>query len=194
MKKVLVALVVIIVVAVGANFLFPSVNSITDFKHINYKETFNQKDSEYYVYFYQESCGLCQQFGPEIVTAHNDDNVPVYVVDMAATENEDAWYDWEAHDEKYTKVIGKVENGTEVLNEGESRALYPTNEGWTISTNKNNEVVAYMGTAENNDSPQSGEEIEISGTPTLIKVKDGKLAGYGEGLEEARSVLASFGE
>lgn len=192
MKKVLIALVVVIVVAVGANFLFPSVNSITDFKHINYKETFNQEESEYFVYFYQESCGLCQQFGPEIVTAHNDDNVPVYVVDMAATENGDAWYDWEAHDEKYTKVIGKMENGTEVLNEGESRALYPTNEGWTISTNKNNKVVAYMGTAENNESPQSGEEIEISGTPTLIKVKDGKLAAYGEGLDEARTILSSF--
>ncbi len=34
MKKILIALVAVIVVAVGVNFLFPSINSITDFKHI----------------------------------------------------------------------------------------------------------------------------------------------------------------
>ena len=39
MKKILIALVAVIVIAVGANFLFPSVNSLTDFKHINYTET-----------------------------------------------------------------------------------------------------------------------------------------------------------
>ena len=33
MKKILIALVAVIVIAVGANFLFPSVNSLTDFKH-----------------------------------------------------------------------------------------------------------------------------------------------------------------
>ena len=46
MKKILIALVAVIVIAVGANFLFPSVNSLTDFKHINYTETFDQKESE----------------------------------------------------------------------------------------------------------------------------------------------------
>ena len=194
MKKILIALVAVIVVAVGVNFLFPSINSITDFKLINYKDTSNQKESEYLVYFYQETCGLCQQFGPELVAVHNQDHTPVYVVDMAADENGEAWYDWAAHDKKYLKVIGKVENGVEVLNEGESRALYPTNEGWTISTNKNNEIVAYMNKAKNNKSPQSADQLDISGTPTLIRVKDGQLAGYGEGLEEARAVMNSFGK
>lgn len=194
MKKILIALVAVIVVAVGVNFLFPSINSITDFKLINYKDTFNQKESEYLVYFYQETCGLCQQFGPELVAVHNQDHTPVYVVDMAADENGEAWYDWAAHDKKYLKVIGKVENGVEVLNEGESRALYLTNEGWTISTNKNNEIVAYMNKAKNNKSPQSADQLDISGTPTLIRVKDGQLAGYGEGLEEARAVMNSFGK
>ena len=89
MKKILIALVAVVIIAVGVNMFFPSVNSITDFKHINYTEAFDQKDSEYYVYFYQETCGLCQQFGPELVAAHNDENVPVYVVDMAADENLD---------------------------------------------------------------------------------------------------------
>lgn len=194
MKKILIVLVAVVVVAVGANFLFPSINSITDFKHINYTETFDQKESEYYVYFYQESCSICMQFGPEVVAAHNEKNVPVYVVDAAAAENKDAWYDWDAHDEKYTKVIGKVENGVQVFNEGESSAKYPSNEGWTISTNKNNELVAYLKDAVNNRSPQNAEEIEISGTPALIKVKDGKLAGYGEGMDQDRALLETYGQ
>ncbi len=194
MKKILIALVAVVVIAVGANFLFPSINSITDLKHINYTETFDQKESEYYVYFYQETCSICMQFGPEVVAAHNEDNVPVYVVDAAAKENLDAWYEWEAHDKEYTKVIGKVENGVQVFNEGESSAKYPTNEGWTITTNNNNEVVAYLKTAQNNRAPQTADEIEISGTPALIKVKDGKLAGYGEGMDEDRALLATYGQ
>ena len=194
MKKILIALVAVIVIAVGANFLFPSVNSLTDFKHINYTETFDQKESEYYVYFYQETCPLCLQFSPELVAAYNEKDVPIYVVDAAATENKAAWYDWAAHDKKYTKVIGKVENGVQVFNEGESSAKYPSNEGCTISTNKNNELVAYHKDAFNNRSPQTAEEIEISGTPALIKVKDGKLAGYGEGIDQDRALLETYGQ
>lgn len=194
MKKILIVLVAVVAIAIGVNFLFPSVNSITDFKHINYTETFNQKESEYYVYFYQETCPICLQFGPELVEAHNQNNIPVYVVDAAAKENLDAWYDWPTHNKQYTKVIGKVENGVQVFNEGESSAKYPTNEGWKISVNKNNEIVAYLDKAFNNRSPQTAEEIEISGTPALIKVKDGKLAGYGEGMDEDRALLATYGQ
>lgn len=194
MKKILIALVAIVIVAAGVNLFIPSVNSILDFKHINYTEAFNQKDSEYYVYFYQETCGLCQQFGPELVAAHNENKVPVYVVDMAADENVDAWYDWDAHDEQYTKIIGKMENGVEVFNDGESRALYPSNEGWTISTNQENQIIAYNGKAKNNKTPQSAQQIQISGTPTLLKIKDGQFAGYGEGIEEARALLATYGK
>lgn len=194
MKKILIGLVAIVVIAVGVNLFLPSVNSITDFKHIAYTDAFNQKESEYYVYFYQEKCGLCQQFGPELVSAHNENNIPVYVVDMALDENLDAWYDWDAHDRAYTKVIGKMVNGVEVLNEGESRALYPSNEGWTISTNQNDEIVAYNGNPQNNVTPQSAQQIEISGTPTLLKIKDGQFAGYAEGIDEARSLLATYGK
>ena len=194
MKKILIALVAIVGIAVVANFLSPTVNSVTDFKHITYHETFDQKESEYYVYFYQETCPICMQFGPELVEAHNKNNVPVYVVDAAADENLDAWYDWQTHDEKYTKVIGKVENGVQVFNEGESSAKYPSNEGWTITTNNKNEIIAYLNKARNNKSPQTADEIEISGTPALIKVKDGKLAGYGEGIDEDRALLETYGQ
>ncbi len=194
MKKILIALVAIVGIAVVANFLSPTVNSVTDFKHITYQETFDQKESEYYVYFYQETCPICMQFGPELVEAHNKNNVPVYVVDAAADENLDAWYDWQTHDEKYTKVIGKVENGVQVFNEGESSAKYPSNEGWTITTNNKNEIIAYLNKARNNKSPQTADEIEISGTPALIKVKDGKLAGYGEGIDEDRALLETYGQ
>lgn len=194
MKKILIALVAVVVVAVGVNFLFPSVTSLADLKHINYTEAFDQKDSEYYVYFYQETCPICLQFSTELIAAHNEQKIPVYVVDAAATENLDVWYDWTSHDEEWTKVIGKVENGVQVLNEGEDLADYPTNDGWAIYNNANSEVVAYYKNAFNNRSPQSGNEIEISGTPALLKIKNGEFAGYGEGLDENRALLATYGK
>ena len=58
MKKILIGLVAVVVIAVTANFLFPSVNSLADLKRIDYRDSFSQKESEYYVYFYQESCTL----------------------------------------------------------------------------------------------------------------------------------------
>ncbi|MDE5977749.1 MAG: hypothetical protein K2G70_04715 [Turicibacter sp.] len=194
MKKILVALIAVLFIAVSVNFLFPSVNVLTDLKKISYQQTFDQKESEYYVYFYQETCPICLQFSSELIAAHNDQRIPIYIVDAAAEENLDVWYDWEAHDEEYTKIIGKVEGGVQVFNEGESLAKYPTNEGWMIYNNADNEVVAYYKNAFNNRSPQSAEEIEVSGTPALIKVKDGQFAGYGEGMEENRALLATYGQ
>ena len=41
---------------------------------------------------------------------------------------------------------------------------------------------------------RTAEEIEISGTPALIKVKDGKLAGYGEGIDQDRALLETYGQ
>ena len=192
MKKILIGLVAVVVIAVTANFLFPSVNSLADLKRIDYRDSFSQKESEYYVYFYQESCPLCLQFSPELVAAYNDNGAPIYVVDMAADQNVGAWYDWDAHKKQYTKVIGKVENGVQVFNQGESSAKYPSNEGWVISVKDNNEIVAYNDTPMNNRLPQSAEEIQVSGTPALLKIKDGKFAGYAEGVAEARQLLGTY--
>ena len=43
-------------------------------------------------------------------------------------------------------------------------------------------------------TPQSAQQLEISGTPTLLKVKDGQFAGYGEGITEDRALLATYGQ
>lgn len=188
MKKLLYILIGVVIVATAANLMIPSVNSLTDLKHINYKDAFDQKEEDYLVYFYQENCGLCQEFGPDLVQAYAAKQANVYVVDMLADENNEAWYDWAGHDEKYTKVIGEVDKGVETFYEGESREKYPPFNGWTIKQQET-KLVAILNKAQNNKAPKTGEELDISGTPTLIHIKNGELVGYGEGIDEARSVL-----
>lgn len=194
MKKIIIALIGIIALSVVANFLIPSISSAKDFKHINYTEAFDQKESEYFVYFYQDSCGLCQQFSPELVSHYSENKTPIYVVDLGAEENLDAWYDWEAHNEAYTKVIGRVKGEEKIYNEGESAAKYPTNEGWKIYANDKDELIAYKETAENNQAPQNAEELDVAGTPALLKIKNGEFAGYTEGLDKSRQLLATYGQ
>ena len=192
MKKIIIGLISIIVLAVIANAVMPSLTSSKDLPHISYQETFSQPEEEYFVYFYQESCGLCQEFSPELVDASANHEVSIYLVDLGDEANQSAWYDWETHNNIYPKVIGTVVDGEKVFNEGESEANYPTNEGWEITTNENNEILADHKGAFNNLTPQTPEELDISGTPSLLKVKNGKFADYSEGLSASRTLLKNY--
>ncbi|MGL4336612.1 MAG: thioredoxin domain-containing protein [Turicibacter sp.] len=188
MKKLMYVLIGVIVVATVANLFIPSVNSLSDLKHVNYSETFDQKEDDYLVYFYMESCGLCQQFSPELIDAYTNEKLNVYVVDMENDSNIPAWYDWEAHQEKYDKVIGKVENGVEVFNEGESRDKYPAFDGWVVSVD-GTDIITEKRTAVNNKKPANASELQVSGTPAMLRVKDGEFFAYGEGIDVVRSIL-----
>lgn len=192
MKKIIIGLISIVVLAVVVNFFAPSIKSTKDLPHLTYTESFSQPEEEYFVYFYQDSCGLCQQFSPELVNAVTINHVPIYVVDLGADENLDAWYDWEAHNETYPKVIGTVVEGEKIFHEGESEAKYPSNEGWNVTTNDDNEILADHPAAFNNMTPTSAEELEVSGTPALLKIKNGQLVDYVEGLDASRQLLATF--
>ena len=192
MKKIIIGLVTIIVLAVVANTLIPSISSTKDLPHISYLDAFSQEEEEYLVYFYQDSCSLCEQFSPELVQAVTKDEIPIYVVDLGDEVNTDAWYDWETHNQTYPKVIGTVVDGEKVFNEGESEAKYPSNEGWTVTTNEDDEILADHSSAFNNMSPQTAEELDVSGTPSLLRVKNGELVEYVEGLGAARELLANF--
>jgi len=198
MKKILILLVVMVVVGIGASFLIPSVNGTTDLGHINYTETFDQDHSEYYVYFYQVDCQFCKEFEPHILEAYGDD-VPIYVVDVErgkSSLNDQAWYDWDLHHKTHDVVIGEIKDGQQIFNEDESEDLYASEEGWTIGPNPDNELelIARLNRALNNKEPQTALEIEIAGTPTLIRIKEGRFAGYAEGVEEGIALLGRFGQ
>jgi len=192
MKKILITLGVLIIVGLGANFLFPSIKSTKDLPFIIYTEVFSQKQSEYFVYFYQETCEICKEFEPDILKAARDNNMPIYVVDLLNNKNESAWYDWDTHHEKYTRVIGQIVNGEEVFNEGESPELYPEEDGWTLTTT-NNEITLER-RPQNNRAPRTPEEISIPWTPVLLHIKDGEVIGYSEGINEGQLLLAQFGQ
>ena len=188
MKQFIYAVVAVIVIAVAFNLFNPAVNTVEDLPFISVDKTFDRSDDDYVVYFYQDDCSHCKEFEPHLIESVSTYNTPAYIVDMKESENTVAWYDWEAHSEKYDKVIGKVIDDKEVLNDGESHDDYPASEGWSIGRD-GDDLVATYNMAMNNKNPQSASELEIAGTPTLIRVKDGKVVAYGEGIVENTAIL-----
>lgn len=193
MKKILIGLGAIIILAIGANFLWPSINGTKDLPMISYTETFNQDPSEYYVYFWQESCSYCVEFEPYLVDAAND-GVPIYVVNMP--DNVEAWYDWDGHHEIHDQVIGQIVNDVEVFDEEIDLADYPEEDGWRVRTHPDDEstLIARLEKALNNQEPQSAEALEIAGTPTLVRIVNGRLVGYSEGVALGDELLQQYSQ
>lgn len=189
MKKFIYGLLALVVLSVVANFVFPTINSGKELTKILGAETFNQKDEEYVVYFYQDSCYYCQQLDPTIVEAVQS-GIKMYAVDMKAEENMDYWYDWDAHHEKYDVEIGEVVDGKQVLYDGVSKTDYQSEE-WKIEE-VDGKVVAVHNDAYANFSPTSAQEIQIAGTPVLIHIKDGNLVKMTGGYSESEAYLSGL--
>jgi len=60
---------------------------------------------------------------------------------------------------------------------------------WSIETTKANQIIAKHNTAYGNTAPTNVEEIEITGTPTMMKVKDGKVEEYAVGVDETLDLM-----
>lgn len=167
-------------------------NSIDDIEKIEVKDTFSQKgEKEYIVYFWQSTCSYCKQIEEEVLSFHKTGNIPIFIVDMQESANTKSWYDWEEHHKKYDKVIGKVKNGKELLNKGVHMEDYTNNKeiAWSIEINEKNQIIAKHNTAYGNTAPTNVEEIEITGTPTMMKVKDGKVEEYAVGVDETLDLM-----
>ena len=189
MKKMIYALIAVVVLAVVAQFVFPTLNSGKELPKILGSETFLQADEDYLVYFYQDTCYYCELLDPTIVEAYGS-GLSMYAVDMAAEENADYWYDWAAHHEEYDVEIGEVIDGKRVLYEGVSEADYQSAE-WSIK-DIDDKVVATHNQAYANFNPTSADEIEIAGTPVLIHIKDGELVKMTGGFSESEAYLKSL--
>ena len=189
MKKIVGGLTVLVVLAFLAQVFVPTLRSGKELPIIMGAETFTQSDDEYLVYFYQDSCYYCELLDPTIVQA-DQARLTMYRVDMAAEENLDLWYDWEAHHEEYDVEIGEVVDGERVLYEGVSEADYKSDE-WRI-VEIDDKVVATHNNPFVDFNPNSAEEVEIAGTPVLIHIKDGKLVRMTGGYSESEAYLTEL--
>lgn len=168
-----------------------SIRAIEDIKKINASATFEQQDEEYIVYYWQATCTYCKQIENDVIEFSNDGDIPIYVVDMQDKENESNWYDWETHHKEYDKVIGKIEDGKEVWNDGINIENFQNDQeiAWGIVADEENQIIATHNTAYGNEEPASAEEIEITGTPTMIKVKNENIDSYAVGVDETLEML-----
>lgn len=170
------------------------------FNHINYLQTFSQKDEEYLVYFYMKDCPDCKNLEGAIKSYHTQNSkMPIYLVDMKESGNAVAWYNWKDHRSEFDKEIGELANDRSIIYyEGENENKYIN----STQTNKFGDRIIYKITTADekyltrnpkarsgkvyasNTTPNidksinEGKNLIIAGTPTLIRVKNGKVVKY----------------
>ncbi|CAI9389553.1 hypothetical protein BACSP_02534 [Bacillus sp. T2.9-1] len=188
-----IVIAVILIVCFAAIWLLNSnrINAIEDLTKIEASSTFNQQDEEYIVYFWQATCSYCKQIEEDVIEFSNSGDVPIYIVDMQEEKNESIWYDWEAHHKEYDKIIGKIVDGKEVWNDGINIEDFQNdkNIAWGVVANEDNQIIATHNTAYGNEAPETAKEIEITGTPTMLKIKNGIFEDYAVGVEETLDML-----
>ncbi|MGN8843130.1 hypothetical protein ACTNDN_09940 [Niallia sp. HCP3S3_B10] len=188
-----IVIAVILIVCFAAIWLLNSnrINAIEDLTKIEASSTFNQQDEEYIVYFWQATCTYCKEIEEDVIEFSNSGDVPIYIVDMQEEKNEASWYDWEAHHKEHDKIIGKIVDGKEVWNDGINIEDFQNdkNIAWGVVANEDNQIIATHNTAYGNEAPETAKEIEITGTPTMIKIKNGIFEDYAVGVEETLDML-----
>ncbi|WP_048718784.1 thioredoxin domain-containing protein [Bacillus sp. 522_BSPC] len=188
-----IVIAVILIVCFAAIWLLNSnrINAIEDLTKIEASSTFNQQDEEYIVYFWQATCTYCKEIEEHVIEFSNSGDVPIYIVDMQEEKNEASWYDWEAHHKEHDKIIGKIVDGKEVWNDGINIEDFQNdkNIAWGVVANEDNQIIATHNTAYGNEAPETAKEIEITGTPTMIKIKNGIFEDYAVGVEETLDML-----
>jgi len=193
-KKILIGALALVALVVGIGLLSSSseVSATADLPMIHYTAAFDQDPDEYFVYFWNAACSFCQEFDPDVMEAHRA-GAPIFVVDMANEDNQSAWYDWEGHHERFTTIVGDVVNGEIIFHDGLSEDQFPTEEGWAIHI-AGTQAVAELQRAQNNTSPSHSSEIEVAGTPTLLRIVNGEFVGYGFNIAEGQALFATYGQ
>lgn len=168
-----------------------------DVKQISTKDFFNQKEDDYYVYYYMEDCPFCNQVkGKMLNFAKKTENV--YFVDYGLLQNRCKSFDWESLMKKYNRLVGKSDkNGNIEFFPGESEDKYKGLKNlygkemrfsFDIVTEDNiyqfpeyqiGDVIANIQTPEidyyNITSP---EQMIIAGIPVLFHVVNGRIVYF----------------
>ncbi|GEM01518.1 hypothetical protein SAMN05421839_11246 [Halolactibacillus halophilus] len=160
----------------------------TTHEFITAPNVFNQ-DGEYFVYFWQEDCGYCQEIEANISDYEDSGLIPLYVVDMTKAANLEIWYDWEAHHEANDVMIGYIEAGEEVYEKEPDLYLNHPEIQYDIIIN-DDQIIAQHQTAFFNPSPTDLTSLDIMTTPALLYVSD--TTQLVVGVEETLALLEQY--
>lgn len=186
--------VLIILFSVAGFYNFRSQDVYAPLNDIGRKEILNQKEDDYYVYFYKQGCPYCKKIQDSFLDFAGDHIV--YIVDMDKKSNNKNKYNWEEHSELYDIEIGEVDaKGNIRYYPGESEEKYVNSEEYNIygkknvysikiadesyvAKNKNAEigkVYAKLDTPVLNYQAMDSDSIMIAGSPTLLHIKEHKI-------------------
>lgn len=187
--------VLIILLSVAAFYNFRSQDVYSGLNGISKKETLSQEEDDYYVYFYKQGCPYCKKVEEDFLN-FTEDHV-VYVVDMDKSSNKKPKYDWDKHAELYDIEIGEEDaKGNIQYYPGESEEKYLNMEEYNIYGKKNiytikvadeayvitnkkaeiGKVYACLDTPVLDYQSMDSDSLMIAGSPTLLHIKDHKIA------------------
>ena len=145
---------------------------------ITTNQMFEQREPNYYVYFYSENCSACNFVKDKVLNFSKENKV--YFIDYSLSHNHVGAYDWNSLREKYNKKVGYLDESEEIVFlPGESYEKYENQKnmyGKKITYSYRiigNDVYTNIMTPEiDYSSINNVEEMVIAGVPTLFYIED----------------------
>ena len=153
-------------------------DSYEDVEKITTNQMFEQREPNYYVYFYSENCSACNFVKDKVLNFSKENKV--YFIDYSLSHNHVGAYDWNSLREKYNKKVGYLDENEEIVFlPGESYEKYENQKnmyGKKITYSYRiigNDVYTNIMTPEiDYSSINNVEEMVIAGVPTLFYIED----------------------
>lgn len=145
---------------------------------ITTNQMFEQREPNYYVYFYSENCSACNFVKDKVLNFSKENKV--YFIDYSLSHNHVGAYDWNSLREKYNKKVGYLDENEEIVFlPSESYEKYENQKnmyGKKITYSYRiigNDVYTNIMTPEiDYSSINNVEEMVIAGVPTLFYIED----------------------
>lgn len=145
---------------------------------ITTNQMFEQREPNYYIYFYSENCSACNFVKDKVLNFSKENKV--YFIDYSLSHNHVGAYDWNSLREKYNKKVGYLDENEEIVFlPGESYEKYENQKnmyGKKITYSYRiigNDVYTNIMTPEiDYSSINNVEEMVIAGVPTLFYIED----------------------
>ena len=145
---------------------------------ITTNQMFEQREPNYYVYFYSENCSACNFVKDKVLNFSKENKV--YFIDYSLSHNHVGAYEWNSLREKYNKKVGYLDENEEIVFlPGESYEKYENQKnmyGKKITYSYRiigNDVYTNIMTPEiDYSSINNVEEMVIAGVPTLFYIED----------------------
>lgn len=145
---------------------------------ITTNQMFEQREPNYYVYFYSENCSACNFVKDKVLNFSKENKV--YFIDYSLSHNHVGAYDWNSLREKYNKKVGYLDENEEIVFlPGESYEKYENQKNmygkkitYSYRIIGNNVYTNIMTPEIDYSSINNVEEMVIAGVPTLFYIED----------------------